>query len=65
MDSARTRTLQRALEACGSSREALAHALAVSLHDLARWLEGRETPPSRVYLDALDVVARGPYRRSA
>jgi hypothetical protein len=65
MDTAQTRTLRRALDACGGNRETLARTLAVSAPDLALWLEGKQIPPTRVYLAALDVVARGPLRHSA
>jgi hypothetical protein len=65
METSRTRTLRRALEACDGKPEALANALAVTTPELSRWLVGIETPPTRVYLDALDLVARGPLRRLA
>ena len=28
---------------------------------LVRWLAGEEAPPHQVFLDALDVIADGPY----
>ena len=65
MSTSQTRTLRRALDACGGKPEKLARVLGVSIQDLSEWLLGRKAPPMRVYLDALDVVARGPLRRSA
>jgi hypothetical protein len=43
----------------GASR--LAQFLRVPHGRLARWLAGEETPPQEVFLDALDVIADGPY----
>lgn len=39
----------------------LARFLRVSRARLASWLAGEEAPPSQVFLDALDVIADGPY----
>jgi hypothetical protein len=39
----------------------LAQFLNVSRPRLMRWLAGEEPPPSQVFLDALDVIADGPY----
>ena len=43
----------------GASR--LAEFLRVPRGRLARWLAGEEAPPQEVFLDALDVIADGPY----
>ena len=60
MNTVHTRTLLRALQAYGGNREALASQLEVSIPELSAWLEGSGTPPTRIYLQALDIVARGP-----
>jgi hypothetical protein len=39
----------------------LAQFLNVSRSRVMSWLAGEETPPSQVFLDALDVIADGPY----
>ena len=65
MDTAQTRTLRRALAACGGNTKTLTEILGVSIGDLSPWLAGKKVPPTRVYLAALDVVARGPLRRSS
>ena len=39
----------------------LAQFLGVPQARLARWLAGEESPPNQVFLDALDVIADGPY----
>ena len=52
-----TRTLYRALENCGGLG-ALADTLEVSVELLSRWLAGVDVPPVKVYLLALDLVAR-------
>ena len=51
----RYRTLLRAFEILGS-RRALARQLRVPLADLDAWLKGDETPPTAVFLGAVDVV---------
>ena len=56
-DTPQTRTLYRALENCGSEG-ALADTLEVSVEVLSRWLAGKEVPPVKIYLLALDLVAR-------
>jgi hypothetical protein len=65
MDTAQTRTLRRALAACSGNTKTLAEILGVPIAELAPWLAGKNAPPTRVYLAALDIVARGPLRRSA
>jgi len=52
-----TRTLNRALERCGSEI-ALAKALGVSTEALSGWFTGDDVPP-KIYLSALDIVAMG------
>jgi DNA-binding transcriptional regulator YiaG len=64
MNTAHTRTLRRALESCGGNAQTLAEILRVTKSELSAWLAGTHVPPTRVYLAALDVVARGPLRRS-
>jgi hypothetical protein len=39
----------------------LAQFLNVSRARVMRWLAGEEPPPDQVFLDALDVIADGPY----
>ena len=39
----------------------LAQFLNVSRARLMSWLAGEEAPPNQVFLDALDVIADGPY----
>jgi hypothetical protein len=39
----------------------LAQFLDVPRSALVRWLDGEEAPPHQVFLDALDVIADGPY----
>jgi hypothetical protein len=62
-DTPQIRTLQRALENCGGEA-ALAKALGASVEALSRWLAGAEALPAKVYLVALDLVARRPQRTS-
>ena len=61
-DNSITRTLARALRALGGL-ERLAEHLDVSPEALQDWLDGRGTPPTRVYMRALDLVAGGPFTR--
>jgi hypothetical protein len=58
MDGSHAQTLQRALEALGNE-ESLAVALDVSLEQLRAYLAGQQPLPQRVFLEALDIVARG------
>lgn len=60
------RTLHRALEILGSER-ALARKLHVPRAELCAWLAGVDTPPTGVFLSAVDVVieAMGGSRRAA
>lgn len=39
----------------------LAEFLRVPRSTLTRWLAGEEAPPNEVFMDALDVIADGPY----
>jgi hypothetical protein len=57
-----TDTLRTAAEAVGGE-EALATRLGVPEEDLHAWLAGSGQPPLAAFLDALDVIADGPYRR--
>lgn len=57
-DNPGVRTLHRALGLLGSP-EALAAALGVAPEQLQRWLHAGEAVPTKVYLAALDIVARG------
>ena len=51
------RTLQRALEIVGSSKERLALALAIEAEALEAYLRGAKEVPHQVFIDALDIVA--------
>lgn len=51
--------LKRALEIV-VTKERLAAALDVKLDDLENYLSGKEPLPHHAFLDALDIVARGP-----
>jgi hypothetical protein len=55
------RTLQRATEVVGGEQK-LAEILRVQIDDLSGWLAGTGTPDDKIYLAALDIVARGPTR---
>jgi hypothetical protein len=55
-----TETLACAAATIGGT-DRLARFLNVSRKRLAGWLAGEEAPPSQVFLDALDVIADGPY----
>jgi hypothetical protein len=55
-----TETLQCAAATIGGSAR-LARFLNVPRASLIRWLAGEEAPPDQVFLDALDVIADGPY----
>jgi hypothetical protein len=55
-----TETLQYAAATIGGS-DRLAKFLDVPRKTLLRWLAGEEAPPNQVFLDALDVIADGPY----
>jgi hypothetical protein len=55
-----TETLACAAATIGGT-ERLAQFLNVSRPRLLRWLAGEEPPPNQVFLDALDVIADGPY----
>jgi hypothetical protein len=58
-DTPYTRTLARAARAVGGEAE-LARILKVPEDRLRGWMEGRETPPVKVFSAALDIVAKGP-----
>lgn len=53
--SVHTETLKRAAEICGGE-QALAARLKVTPSHLALWLKGIVTPPSDVFLRAVDIV---------
>jgi hypothetical protein len=55
-----TETLACAAHTIGGAAR-LAEFLKVPRGRLARWLAGEEPPPQEVFLDALDVIADGPY----
>jgi len=55
-----TETLACAAATIGGAAR-LAEFLRVPRGRLARWLAGQEAPPQDVFLDALDVIADGPY----
>jgi len=56
MASLRQRTLQSALAKLGEPRR-LARRLRVPVEDLRNWLQGRDEPPTAVFLEAVDIVA--------
>jgi hypothetical protein len=55
-----TETLACAATTIGGT-DRLARFLNVSRKRLVGWLAGEEAPPNQVFLDALDVIADGPY----
>lgn len=55
-----TETLACAAATIGGA-ERLARFLNVPRGRLLSWLAGEEAPPNQVFLDALDVIADGPY----
>lgn len=55
--------LRAAVDIVGGEKE-LAARLGVDAKDLHAWVEGRATPPLGAFLDALDVIAAGPYSRA-
>ena len=55
-----TETLACAAATIGGATR-LAQFLKVPHGHLTRWLAGEEAPPQEVFLDALDVIADGPY----
>jgi hypothetical protein len=55
-----TETLSCAAATIGGL-ERLAQFLDVPRSRLQRWIAGEEAPPNQVFLDALDVIADGPY----
>ena len=55
-----TETLACAAATIGGN-DRLARFLNVSRERLIRWLAGEEAPPNEVFMDALDVIADGPY----
>jgi hypothetical protein len=55
-----TETLAYAAATIGGT-DRLAKFLNVSRPRLVSWLAGEEAPPNQVFLDALDVIADGPY----
>jgi hypothetical protein len=50
-----SRTFQKAAELCGGQKR-LARQLRVPLADLEKWIGGGETPPTNVFLRAIDLV---------
>ncbi len=58
-NTAQTRTLKRAVKIAGSE-EKLAKLLGCEVAQLRLWMTGQEPTPSPVYLQALDIVSRGP-----
>ena len=49
------RTLKRAVEIVGS-HDQLASRLNVAPNHLALWLKGMATPPTRIFLEAVDLI---------
>lgn len=54
--------LRAAVDTLGGEKE-LAQRLGVDAKDLHAWVEGRAAPPLAAFLEALDVIAAGPYSR--
>ena len=52
--------LRAAVDTLGGEK-ALADRLGVDAKDLHAWVEGRAAPPLGAFLEALDVIAAGPY----
>lgn len=52
--------LREAADTLGSTRRLAAY-LKVSPQTVQGWLAGRETPPLQAFLNALDVIADGPF----
>ena len=59
MDGAHLRTLERALQTVGS-KERLAIVLDVPTPELEKYLAGEIALPNEIFIEALDIVARGP-----
>ena len=55
-----TETLSCAAATIGGATR-LAQFLNVPREHVMKWLVGEEAPPNQVFLDALDVIADGPY----
>ena len=55
-----SRTLERATRVVGGPAR-LAQELGIPEAQLVDWLAGRGKPPNDVYLQALDLVASGPF----
>ena len=49
-----------AVDTLGGEKQ-LADRLGVDAKDLHAWVEGRSAPPLGAFLEALDVIAAGPY----
>jgi hypothetical protein len=64
VETSHTRTLQLAAQLLGST-PALATELGVALDTLQAWIRGEGTPPFSVFSQALDIVARGPFKPAA
>ena len=56
------KALRTAAEALGGARD-LAARLGVDDEQVQAWLAGNAEPPLEAVLDALDIIADGPYRR--
>lgn len=54
--------LKTAMAAVGGEKE-LAERLGVRADELHAWVDGSGTPPLSAFLEALDVIAAGPYAR--
>jgi transcriptional regulator with XRE-family HTH domain len=56
------KALRTAADALGGARD-LAARLGVSADEVESWLRGQAEPPLDAVLEALDLIADGPYRR--
>jgi hypothetical protein len=61
---ARIDTLRHALKVAGDET-GLARLLAASPDRVSRWVSGEEAVPLDIFLNALDLVARGPYQENS
>lgn len=61
-DTVYTRTVRRAIEDMGGI-EQLASLLKVSTSEIDSWLSGKSSPSNALFLQLLDVVAKGPRKK--
>jgi DNA-binding transcriptional regulator YiaG len=59
-DTVYTRTVRRAIEDVGGV-EQLASLLGISTTEIESWLSGKSSPSNALFLQLLDIVAKGPH----